>query len=113
MGTAFLPVFSTVMSIPALLLSSIAAAAAAPYSPVKAASPYYTPPVYSEVSYGPHLLVPGYSHHHHHNGYVQPGHVYSGYNGLYAGYNNHFTGYHGYNYHHGYNLPYYNNVVLK
>ena len=88
----------------ALLISSLAAATtAAPSSPVKAASPYYTPPVYSEVSYAPHLPSTVYGHHHHHVGYVKPGHVYTGYN-----YNQ------GYNHHHGYNIPYYNNqIVLK
>ena len=91
----------------AIILSCLAAATtAAPTSPVKAASPYYTPPVYSEVSYGHHLPSPVYSHHHHHHGYVKPGHVFTGYNGY--NYN------HGYNHQHGYNIPYYtNNIVLK
>ena len=104
------------MKVLALLLSCLAAATAAPSSPVKAAFPYYTPPVYSEqVIYAPH---------HHHQGYVKPGHVYTGYNGYnnqytgYNGYNNQYSGYNGYNgynhYHgHGYNSPYYNLVLKK
>merc|ERR1719370_641824 len=64
-----------------ILLCLAAATTAAPSSPVKAASPYYTPPVYSEVSYGQHLPSPVYSHHHHHHGYAKPGHVFTGYNG--------------------------------
>ena len=99
------------MKIFALLLSILAAAAPAPSSPVKAASPYYTPPVYSEAIHASHLPAIGYGHHHH--GYVKPGHVYTGYNNLYSGYNSQYIGYNGYNHHHGYNIPYYNNVVLK
>ena len=95
----------------ALLLSTLAAATTgAPSTPVKAASPYYTPPVYSEVSYGHHLPSAGYNQHHH--GHVKPGHVFTGYNNQYNGYNG-YQAYQGYNNYHGYNSPYYNNVVLK
>jgi hypothetical protein len=102
----------------ALLLCTLAAATSgAPSTPVKAASPYYTPPVYSEVSYGHHLPSAGYNHHQH--GHAKPGYVFTGYNNQYNGYNNQYNGYNGnqayqgYNNYHGYNSPYYNNVVLK
>ena len=94
----------------AILLSALAAATTgAPSTPVKASSPYYTPPVYSEVSYGLHLPSAGYNQHH---GHVKPGHVFTGYNNQYNGYNG-YQAYQGYNNYHGYNSPYYNNVVLK
>ena len=97
-----------------LLLSCIVAATTgAPSTPVKAASPYYTPPVYSEVSYAHHPVSAGYNHHHHgYNtaGYVKPGHVFTGYNNQYNGY----QAYQGYNNYHGHSqYPYYNNVLLK
>merc|ERR1711956_134112 len=103
------PALST-MQFSALLLSCLAAATA-PSTPVKAASPYYTPPVYSEVSYAPP----------HHHGYVKPGHVFTGYNNQYnTGYNTGYNGYNGHqafqgynNYNHGHASPYYNNLVLK
>merc|ERR1711882_23776 len=92
---------ATMRTFATLFACLVAAASSVPYStsssdssPVKAASPYYTPPVYSEVH-------PGYVH------YPAPSHVHYG---IYinSGYN-----YHGYNNYYGNTHPFYQGLLRK